>query len=51
MRRDANKAAARRHRKGRRHHVYLVPGFLGFANLGRITYFGHVKRIDRKSVV
>jgi triacylglycerol lipase len=27
------------------HHVYLVPGFLGFANLGRITYFGHVRRI------
>jgi hypothetical protein len=27
------------------HDVYLVPGFLGFANLGRITYFGHVKRI------
>ena len=29
----------------RTHHVYLVPGFLGFANLGRITYFGHVQRI------
>jgi triacylglycerol lipase len=28
-----------------RHDVYLVPGFLGFANLGRITYFGHVRRI------
>jgi hypothetical protein len=26
-------------------HIYLVPGFLGFANLGRITYFGHVGRI------
>jgi hypothetical protein len=26
------------------HHVYLVPGFFGFANLGRITYFGHVLR-------
>jgi hypothetical protein len=26
------------------HHVYLVPGFFGFANLGRITYFGHVRR-------
>jgi triacylglycerol lipase len=25
-------------------HVYLLPGFLGFANLGRITYFGHVRR-------
>ena len=30
---------------GRTHHVYLVPGFLGFANLGQITYFGHVRRI------
>ncbi len=29
----------------RTHHIYLVPGFLGFANLGRITYFGHVQRI------
>jgi len=29
----------------RRHDVYLVPGFLGFVNLGRITYFGHVRRI------
>ena len=29
----------------RKLHVYLVPGFLGFANLGRITYFGHVGRI------
>jgi len=29
----------------RTHHIYLVPGFLGFANLGRITYFGHVTRI------
>ena len=26
-------------------HIYLVPGFLGFANLGRIAYFGHVRRI------
>jgi hypothetical protein len=29
----------------RTHHIYLVPGFLGFANLGRLTYFGHVSRI------
>jgi len=29
----------------RTHHSYLVPGFLGFANLGQITYFGHVARI------
>ena len=27
------------------HHIYLVPGFLGFVNLGRITYFGHVQRV------
>ena len=32
-------------RMDRTHHIYLVPGFLGFANLGRITYFGHVGRI------
>jgi len=24
------------------HHVYLVPGFFGFANLGRLRYFLHV---------
>jgi hypothetical protein len=24
--------------------VYLVPGFFGFANLGQIAYFGHVRR-------
>jgi hypothetical protein len=29
----------------RTHHIYLVPGFLGFANLGRLTYFGHVRRV------
>jgi triacylglycerol lipase len=29
----------------RTHHIYLVPGFLGFANLGRIAYFGHVRRL------
>lgn len=27
-----------------KHHIYLVPGFLGFSYLGRLTYFGHVKR-------
>jgi triacylglycerol lipase len=30
---------------GPTHHVYLVPGFLGFAHLGRLTYFGHVRRL------
>lgn len=29
---------------GRVHHVFLVPGFFGFANLGQIAYFGHVRR-------
>ncbi|WP_242393179.1 esterase/lipase family protein [Anaeromyxobacter oryzisoli] len=27
------------------HHVLLVPGFFGFANLGDFTYFGHVREI------
>jgi triacylglycerol lipase len=27
----------------RRHHVVLVPGFFGFANLGDFAYFGHVR--------
>ncbi|HEX9815009.1 MAG TPA: hypothetical protein VGB31_08705, partial [Myxococcota bacterium] len=27
------------------HDVYLIPGFLGFANVGRLSYFGHVRRI------
>jgi triacylglycerol lipase len=27
----------------RPHHIVLVPGFFGFANLGDITYFGHVR--------
>ncbi len=26
-----------------RHHVILVPGFFGFANLGDFAYFGHVR--------
>jgi hypothetical protein len=26
-------------------HVYLIPGFLGFANLGELAYFGHVRRV------
>ena len=25
------------------HHAYLVPGFFGFANLGDLKYFGHVR--------
>ena len=45
MKQRGHKTAARRHRRGRRHHIYLVPGFLGFASLGRISYFGHVRRV------
>ncbi len=30
-----------------RHHVYLIPGFFGFANLGQLTYFGHVRDVVR----
>jgi triacylglycerol esterase/lipase EstA (alpha/beta hydrolase family) len=29
---------------GRRHRVFLIPGFFGFANLGELAYFGHVHR-------
>lgn len=25
-----------------KHYIFLIPGFFGFANLGRITYFHHV---------
>ena len=28
---------------GQPHHILLVPGFFGFANLGDFTYFGHVR--------
>lgn len=26
-----------------KHHVYLIPGFFGFANLGELVYFGHAR--------
>jgi triacylglycerol lipase len=32
----------------RPHHVVLVPGFFGFANLGDFTYFGHVRDLLRE---
>lgn len=28
-----------------RHHVYLVPGFFGFANFGDFRYFSHVREV------
>jgi hypothetical protein len=27
-----------------RHHIYLIPGFFGFADVGGITYFHHVRQ-------
>jgi triacylglycerol esterase/lipase EstA (alpha/beta hydrolase family) len=27
------------------HHIFLVPGFFGFANLGDLKYFGHVEPV------
>ncbi len=27
------------------HHVFLVPGFFGFTNLGELEYFAHVRRV------
>jgi hypothetical protein len=37
---------ARRRRE--RHAIYLIPGFFGFANLGRLRYFVHVDRFLRE---
>jgi hypothetical protein len=28
---------------GQRHHIFLIPGFFGFANLGDFAYFAHVR--------
>lgn len=25
------------------HHIYLIPGFFGFINFGRLVYYGHVR--------
>ena len=30
---------------GDRHHIFLVPGFFGFANLGDLKYFKHVQEV------
>ena len=30
------------------HHVYLIPGFFGFANLGELVYFAHVREFLAK---
>ena len=27
------------------HHIYLIPGFFGFANLGELVYFAHVREL------
>src|SRR5688572_24190297 len=27
----------------RTHHVFLIPGFFGFVNFGRLVYFSHVR--------
>ena len=36
-------------RRGReRHAIYLIPGFFGFANLGRLRYFVHVDQFLRE---
>ena len=34
-----------RRRRPERHVLYLIPGFFGFANLGRLRYFVHVDRL------
>ena len=37
-----------RRRPGERHAIYLIPGFFGFANLGRLRYFVHVHEFLRE---
>lgn len=31
------------------HHIYLLPGFFGFINFGRLIYFGHVREALERS--
>lgn len=33
-----------------RHHVYLVPGFFGFASFGELKYFAHVEELLAKKL-
>ncbi len=28
-----------------KHHVFLIPGFFGFANMGQLLYFAHTRRL------
>ncbi len=37
-----------RGRRRERHAIYLIPGFFGFANLGRLRYFVHVDQLLRE---
>jgi len=32
------------------HHIYLIPGFFGFINFGRLVYFGHVRDALERSL-
>lgn len=33
-----------------KHHIYLIPGFFGFANLGDLKYFAHVTEVLSNSL-
>ena len=39
---------SKRRRQRERHAIYLIPGFFGFANLGRLRYFVHVDQFLRE---
>jgi triacylglycerol lipase len=41
-------AKGRNARMAAKHDIYLIPGFFGFANLGRLRYFAHIDRFLRK---
>jgi hypothetical protein len=40
--------ATRARRRRDAHAIYLIPGFFGFTNLGRLRYFAHVDRFLRE---